>query len=290
LELMNKLSVVLATFNEEQNIGKCLDSVKDIADEIIIVDGSSSDRTVEIVKQYTDKVTVTDNPPIFHINKQKALDQATSEWVLQLDADEIVTKGLREEIVKVINMDSDELDSYQNKLEEKELFLRHQSLVEERDGKIGQDTGEINAFFIPRMNYFLGKYLRYGGVYPDGVIRLVRRGKSHFPCRSVHEQIEVEGRVGWLGNSLLHMADPTFKRYLTRNSRYIDLIVKEFKRDSVRKNISSFLNYVVIKPIWWFLLTLVRHKGILDGPQGLIFSFFSALRFPRAFFRYLRSE
>src|SRR5436309_2920056 len=101
---MARLTVALATFNEEGNLGDCLESVKDIADEITIVDGSSSDKTVEIAKKYGAKVLVTDNHPIFHINKQKALDMATNEWILQLDADERVTPALAYEIKKVIAM------------------------------------------------------------------------------------------------------------------------------------------------------------------------------------------
>ena len=119
------------------------------------------------------------------------------------------------------------------------------------------------------------------------MIRLIRKGKAHFPCKSVHEQIEIDGKVGWLQNDLFHFADPTFKRYLIRNNRYIDLIVEELKKEKAKKNITQFLNYMLIKPVWWFLLTQLRHKGILDGLQGIIFSFFSALRFPRAYWRYL---
>jgi len=283
---MNKISVALATFNEEGNIGPCLESVKDIVDEIIIVDGSSTDKTVEIAKQFGARITIASNPPIFHINKQKALDQTSGEWILQLDADERVSKELSQEIIKVINMSDSELEEYQNKLPNKKLFARHQSLIAERDGGVGSKSGTYNAFFVPRLNYFLGKYLKYGGVYPDGVIRLIKKGKAHFPCKDVHEQIVVEGRIGWLQNDLIHMADPTFKRYLERNSRYINLIVNELKQGK-NKNIHCFLNYIFVQPISWFLLTQIRHKGILDGPQGVIFSFFSALRFPRAYIRYL---
>lgn len=284
---MNKLSVVLATFNEEKNLPACLDSIKEIADEIVIVDGASKDKTVEIANAYGARVLVKDNPLIFHINKQKALDLAQNEWILQLDADERVSKDLSIEIQKVINMESEEIDQSQENLKKKQLFLRHQKLLEERDGHIGDNTKEYVAFFIPRLNYFLGKYLRYGGVYPDGVIRLVRKEKAHFPCQDVHEQIVVEGKVGWLQNDLYHMADPTFERYLRRNNRYINLIADDLKRGKVGKNIWQFINFYFIKSSWWFLLTLFRHKGILDGFQGFIFSFFSALRFPRAYFRYL---
>ncbi|KKQ15507.1 MAG: Glycosyl transferase family 2 [Candidatus Daviesbacteria bacterium GW2011_GWA1_36_8] len=207
--------------------------------------------------------------------------------MLQLDADEVVSKKLANEIMEVIVMNDEEIEEYQKKLKKRNLFLKHQKIIEQRDGRVGNESKEYSAFFIPRLNFFLGKYLRYGGVYPDGVIRLVKKGKAHFPCKSVHEQIQVEGKVGWLENDLLHNADPTFKRYLERNSRYIDLIVGELKRSKAKKSLFLFIDWVLIKPLWWFLLTLIRHKGILDGIQGIIFSFFSALRFPRAYFRYI---
>lgn len=282
-----KLSVAIATFNEESNIGDCLKSVKDIADEIVIVDGTSSDKTVEVAKSFGAKVVVTENQPIFHINKQKSFDLSSGDWILYLDADERVTKKLAEEIKKVINMSDAEIDEYEINLKKRDLFLRHQKIVEERDGVVGSKYGPYTAFFVARLNYFLGKYLKYGGVYPDGVIRLFRKGKAYLPGKSVHEQMVVDGRVGWLDNDLLHVDSPTFKRYLERNSRYIDLIVGELKRDKVAKNLNGILNYMIIKPINWFLITLIRHKGILDGYRGIIFSFFSALRFPRAYLRYL---
>lgn len=288
--MRSNLSVVLATFNEEKNIGSCLESVKDIADEIVIVDGSSTDRTREIAKEYGARIIKTTNPPIFHINKQKALEAATGVWVLQLDADERVTPQLAKEIKQITEMSDEKIDEHQERLSNRKLFIRHKKLLEQRDEEIGKSGGEYAGFFVPRLNFFLGKFLRHGGVYPDGVIRLVKQGKAYFPAKSVHEQIVVDGRVGWLQHDLLHMADPTFKRYLERNSRYIDLLATELKRDKVGKNPLQFINYFVCKPLWWFLLTQIRHKGILDGWQGVVFSFFSALRFPRAYWRYLISD
>lgn len=282
----NSLSVVLATYNEEENIGRCLGSVKDIADEIVVVDGSSSDKTLEIAKALGARIFVVSNKPIFHINKQKALDEARCKWILQLDADEVVSDELGKEINEVISMDDAALEIYQERAASA-LFLRHQKIIEQRDGKIGRDDSEYCAFFVPRMNYFLGTFLRFGGVYPDGVIRLVRRGKAHFPCKSVHEQIEVDGQVGWLKHNLLHYDSPNFARYLAKNSRYIDLIVDEMKRDKVDKGLRGLFLYMVVKPTSWFFMTQIRHKGILDGFPGLVFSFFSALRFPRAFWRYV---
>src|SRR5579872_3225700 len=119
----NTLSVVLATFNEEENLPRCLESVKDIAQEIVIVDGTSTDKTVAIAKKYGARVMVTDNPPIFHINKQKALEMAKGEWILQLDADEQVSKQLGEEIQKIITMTDEEIENYENHLPSKKLFL-----------------------------------------------------------------------------------------------------------------------------------------------------------------------
>src|SRR5258706_11294276 len=130
------LSVVLATFNEEKNIPDCLESVKNFADEIIIVDGSSTDKTVEVAKQYGARVAVVANNPMFHINKQKAIDMATKDWILQLDADERVTPELAGEIRSVINHQS--------------------SIINSADG-----------YWIPRKNWFLGRFLMKGGLYPD---------------------------------------------------------------------------------------------------------------------------
>lgn len=287
--MKNKISVVLATYNEENFLNDCLESVGQLADEIVIVDGSSTDKTVEIAKKYKAIIEVTNNPEIFHINKQKAIDLASGDWILQLDADERVSSELSKEIIKIVNMEEPEISEYQECLPNKKLLLRHQKLIEERDGIIGESNGNFNAFYFPRLNYFLGKFLKYGGVYPDGVIRLFKKGKAYLPCKSVHEQMVVNGRVGWLRHDLLHMADLTFNRYLMRNNRYINLLTEDFKKDKIGKNILQFINYIIIKPVWWFFLTQIRHKGILDGYQGIMFSFFSALRFPRAYLRYLQS-
>lgn len=284
---MTKLSAAIATFNEEVNLGDCLKSIKDLVDEIVIVDGSSTDNTVNIARSFGAKVLICENQPIFHINKQKSFDESSGDWILYLDADERVSKKLLQEIKQVINMNENEIENYQKNLINKKLFLRHQKILEERDGSIGINDGDYAAFFFPRLNYFLGKYLRYGGVYPDGVIRLFKKGFANLPAKSVHEQMVVKGKVGWLQNDLLHIDSPTFSRYLDRNSRYINLIVGEMKRDKLPKGIFQAVNYMLLKPLEWFFTTQIRHKGILDGFPGIVFSFFSALRFPRAYLRYL---
>jgi glycosyltransferase involved in cell wall biosynthesis len=273
------LSVVLATKNEEKNIGRCLESVKGFADEIIIVDEESTDKTREIAEKLGAKIFVEPHEEIFHITKQKALDKATGEWVLQMDADEVVTPELERDIRKVLN------GTYVYK--SNKLFERHQKLIEERDGKIGSQGGEVVGYFIPRLNMFLGKPLIHAGVYPDGVIRLVKKGFARFPQKSVHEQISLDGEVSWLSGNLLHYDSPTLKRYLSRLNRYTDLRAQELKEQKVSKGPIAFLLFTIYYPLITFLKLFFRHLGFLDGVAGFLWSFFSAMHFPISYFKYL---
>lgn len=276
---MTKLSIVLAVRNEEANLARCLDSVKDIADEIVIVDEYSKDKTVEIARKYRAQVYEEPHHAIFHITKQKAIDRATGDWILQLDADEVVTPALAEEIREVVDF------GYKPKKLSK-LFERHQKLIERRDGPVGKQTGEVVAYFIPRINIFLGKPLIHAGVYPDPAIRLVQKGKAHFPAKSVHEIMEVDGRVGWLTNALEHHDSPTLRRYLERANRYTDLTAQEFEQKKLSKSLAVLLFYSTIKPMLVFLKLYIRHKGFLDGMRGFIWSAFSSLHFQIAYFKY----
>lgn len=276
---MKKLSVVLATRNEEANIARCLESVKGIADEIIVLDEYSVDKTRDIAEKLGAKVYLEPHHDNFHITKQKVLEKASGEWILQLDADEVVTSELALDIKSVLD------GNY--KKEPSELFKRHQRLVEKRDGKVGKPTGRIAGYFIPRKNMFLGRPLIHAGVYPDGVIRLVKNGEARFPQKSVHEQIELDGEVSWLSGDLLHYDSPTLRRYLARNNRYTDLLAQDFAGRKVGKNLWNFAVYVVYKPILTFCSLFFRHLGILDGAPGFIWSFFSAARFSIAYFKYL---
>ncbi|HKC04965.1 MAG TPA: glycosyltransferase family 2 protein [Patescibacteria group bacterium] len=289
--MSKKLSVVLATRNEEGNIGRCLESVKSIADEIIVIDENSIDKTREIAKKYGAEVFLEPHHDIFHITKQKSLEKAKGEWILQLDADEEVTPELSKEIKEVISMSDAQIKNRQGiSVREMNRFKKHQSLIEARDGKIGSDSGEIVAFFIPRLNMFLGRALKYGGVYPDGVIRLIKNGKARFPQKSVHEQIEIDGEVSWLFNNLRHYDSPTFSRYIARFNRYTNLKAQELKLEKVPKNPLFFIHYSLILPIYTFLNIYLRHKGILDGPQGFLWAFFSAMHFPIGYFKYISPE
>lgn len=277
-----ELSVVLATRNEEENIARCLASVKDIASEIIIFDEYSTDKTVEIAKKFGAKVYLEEHHDIFHITKQKAIDTAKGEWILQLDADEVITKELASEILDVVNGD--------HKIVSDKLFERHQRLIEERDGKIGNSDGETTAYFIPRLNMFLGKPLTHAGVYPDPAIRLIKKGGAYLPAKSVHEIMQVNGKVGWLKNYMLHYDSPTMKRYLMRLNRYSDLKAQELAEAKVSKNVFVFLQHTIYKPLYTFANLYFRHKGFMDGPNGFLWSFFSALHYPIAYFKYVTSK
>lgn len=251
---MHNISVAIATFNEEKNIGKCLESVWNWVSEIVLVDGSSKDNTVEIAKKYKAKIIIADNPKNFHINKQKAIDACKSEWILQLDADELVSNELKKEILDVT-------------------------------GK-----NKVDGYWIPRKNYFLGRWLSKGGQYPDYTLRLYKKGKGRLPAKNVHEQAEVKGETGYLRNPLLHYPYADFSEYLEHFNRYTNIFADEYKTNKLAISLFSFINYVFIKPTYWFLLTYIRHKGFVDGFPGFVFSFFSALRFPVSYIKYLRNK
>ena len=301
----NILSVVLAVRNEEHNIGRCLDSVKGIADEIVVVDEYSVDKTVEIAKKYGVKVFLEPHHDIFHITKQKALEKATGEWVLQLDADEVVTPELAKEIELVISnrstdrrsqksidfaQDGEPAEPLEIPPEKMRLFARHQKLIEKRNGVIGKGSGGIVGYFIPRRNIFLGRPLIHAGVYPDGVIRLVKNGKARFPQKSVHEQMELDGEVSWLVNDLEHYDSPTLKRYLTRFNRYTDLKAGELRDSKVSKGVIAFVLFTIYYPLRTFFNLYFRHLGFLDGVSGFLWSFFSAMHFPVAYYKYLTAK
>lgn len=247
---VNKISVVLATYNEEANLESCLRSVKELADEIVIADGGSTDKTLDIARRFKAKIIQTNNPQIFHINKNKAIDAATGDWILQLDADEVVSEGLVEEIKDVIYSKPD-----------------------------------VNGYWIPRRNFFLGRFLTKGGQYPDYTLRLYRRGKGRLPAKDVHEQAVVEGKVSYLKCDLLHLRDKNFSEYLDRFNRYTDLLALQIRDSGDKKNIFSFLNFIFIKPTLWFLKVYLRHRGYVDGFPGFIFALFSSLRFPVSYIK-----
>jgi glycosyltransferase involved in cell wall biosynthesis len=244
------LAVVLATYNEEKNLERCLRSIINIASEIIIVDGNSQDGTKQIAAKYTKKIIDTDNLPMFHTNKQMAIDKATKKWILQLDADEVVNEQLQQEIISAIMQP----DIY-------------------------------TAYSLPRKNIFFGKWLKKGGLYPDRMVRLFLKGKAHFPQKSVHEQIEVNGKIGELNNPLIHYTAPNLSRYLENANRYTSLTAKQLFESGVKLNFISFVNFIILKPTKTFLSIFIRHRGYEDGFYGWLFALLSSLHWSLAYFK-----
>ncbi len=282
-----KLSVTLATYNEGANLFACLQSIKDLADEIVIVDGQSTDDTVSIAKKFHARIETRPNLPNFHINKKLANELATGEWILQMDADEVVSHDLAKEIKSLLQSSQEERNHWPIDSHNQKLFSRQQSQLEERDGqKIGTDHGDTVAFFIPRRNIFLGHPMEHTGVYPDGVIRLFQRKNARLPAKHVHEQYEVDGRVGWLNNALDHYDSPTFDRYLTRNARYASLFATQLAEQKVSLNFTSTVFYMFLKPLGIFLRLFFRHRGYKDGFPGLVFSLYSGLTWAQSYVRY----
>ncbi|MCS7093226.1 MAG: glycosyltransferase family 2 protein [Patescibacteria group bacterium] len=243
-----KLSLCLAVFNEERNIHLPLQSASDLTDEIVIVDGGSTDKTLDIARRFGKKVRIfyRKNQSMFHRNKQLAIEKARGEWILQLDADEELTDELKKEIKNIIN---------------------------------NPQKKEIAGYWIPRKNWFLTRFLYKGGQYPDYTLRLYRRGKANFPCQSVHENVKIAGPVGYLKNPILHYADPDFSRYLYRWDRYTTFEVEEILSKKNKTKKPSFFEYFFIKPGVTFFSLYFRHKGFLDGFAGFVFALFSAIRF-----------
>lgn len=284
----NKLSVVLATRNEENNIADCIKSVKDIADEIVIFDEYSEDKTTKIAKKLGARVVNVKHEDNFHITKQKALEAAKHKWILQLDADERVTRKLSREIKRVIQMTDEQIKSRKYPKNKKRLFEKHTLILKSMN--LWSDEGETVAFWIPRKNLFLGKPLIHAGVYPDPAIRLVKKGKARFPMKSVHEFMEFDGATAWLFNDMIHIDSPTLDRYLMRLNRYTELQAKEYKENNLPLNLFTLINYSVIKPKLVFLKLYIRHKGFLDGMRGFVWAAFSASHFPISYFKYYINE
>lgn len=222
------LSVTVICLNEAAEIGPCLDSVR-WADEIVVCDSGSTDGTLEICRAYTDKL-FTDPWRGFSGHKNLALDRATQEWVLSLDADERVTPELAREIRAVL------------------------------------EAPGADGYTVPRRNYFVGRWVRHGGWYPDRTIRLFRRGKGRFQPRAVHEAVQVEGAVGHLRQPLDHFTYRSLSAYLLRMERYSTLAAEELWREGRRARWTD----LSLRPLVTFLRMYLVRAGFRDGTPGLI--------------------
>jgi glycosyltransferase involved in cell wall biosynthesis len=227
---MAKLSVVVITKNEADNIRACLESVA-WADEIVVVDSGSSDDTVNICKVLGAQVHTTTDWPGFGLQKNRALLHATGEWVLSLDADERVTPELRIEVEAAI-----------------------------------KDPHGHTAFRLPRLSSFCGRYMRHSGWHPDYVTRLFHRGDARFSDDLVHERLIVDGPVGKLSQSLLHETFRDLDELLTKINQYStagsQMLSEKGKTATLKKAVSH--------AIWAFFRTYILRAGFLDGREGFM--------------------
>jgi len=232
-----RLSVITLTYNEESNIADCLESVR-WADELIVVDSGSTDRTVEYARRATANVlSVTWQG--YGATRNVALHHATGEWILWLDADERVTPELAAEI--------------------KETMVKN-------------DAG-VAGYSVPRRAYFLGRWIKHCGWYPSRVVRLFRKTRGVFTENRVHEHLIVDGPTVELQKDLLHFTDPDLHHYFTKFNAYTSLAAQDLKD----KGRSFRLSNALLRPPFLFLKMYLVRLGFLDGVQGLILCALSSL-------------
>ena len=234
MKLENKLSVIIITKNESEHITRCLNSIA-WADEIIVFDSGSTDNTVELCKQFTPHVFETDWPG-FGIQKQRALNKATGNWVLSVDADEQINEDLTFEIQKTIR------------------------------------KPQHPGYEIPRLSSYCGKNIKHGGWWPDYVLRLFKKDQGNFSDSLVHERIIVEGTIGKLDNPILHESYTSLEEVLSKTNHYsslgADMLFEKGKQSS--------LWMAILRAIWTFFRTYLIKVSFLDGEQGLMLAISNA--------------
>jgi len=201
----NRISAIIITLNEEKNIRECLESLS-WADEIVILDSESEDRTVELARSYTDKVFVepwTGQGP----HKNRALDLAQGPWILSIDADERVTPELAQEIRHVVK------------------------------------EASRNAYALRRKNMYRGQWIRHSGWWPDWVTRLFRKGDARFNDRVIHESLTVEGPIGKLKEPLIHHSFEDAASFLERALKYSTHLAEMMHRQGKRSSLLTAFSH-----------------------------------------------
>ena len=227
---MQKISVVIITYNEEKNIRDCLESIK-WADEIIIVDAFSKDRTVDIAKNYTDRIFQRQWEG-YTQQRNFGLTQVCNEWVLFLDADERISEALTQEIKDVLE----------------------------------RNNGFCNGYYISRQSFYLGRWIKHGGWYPDLKLRLIRKNKAIWSGPSVHEKLILNGEAGYLKNPMYHYTYLNIKHHLEKSDRYSTLFAEEaFKKGEYPNPYKIF-----IRPIFRFINDYFLKQGFRDGFAGFV--------------------
>lgn len=235
---MRKISVVISAWNEEAKIERSLSSVA-WADEIVFVDSGSTDKTAAIAGKYTKNIFRRPNNPMLNVNKNFGFTKATGDWILCLDADEVISEELKNEIKRTVN----------NK----------------------QKT--INGFWIPRKNIIFGKWIQHGLWWPDRQLRLFVRGKGKFPESHVHEYVAVDGETADLVHPMLHYNYETVSQYL----RKLDTIYTENEVANLLATRYQLAWYDAIRfPASDFLKVYFAQDGYKDGLHGLVLALLQA--------------
>jgi glycosyltransferase involved in cell wall biosynthesis len=227
------LSVCIITLNEEANISRTLQSVRKIADEIIVVDSGSTDSTVVLARQHGARVFVEPWKG-FAAQKNSALAKATGDWILSLDADEEVSPELAASIAELL--------------------------------KSGQAPA-FDGYRMNRRNLYLQRWLKRSGYYPDPKLRLIKRGAAEFELRAVHEDMKMPGELGHLNGDLVHYAYPTLESFIEHANRYSSLGAQMVAEKGLVG--FSFVN-IVLRPLVRFLYAYFFRLGFLDGREGLL--------------------
>lgn len=230
------VSVNIICKNEEKNIKDCLKSVQ-WADEIVVVDGESSDNTVEIAKRYTDKV-FTNKWEGFAKQRSFALAKSTKDWVLVLDADERCSPELKDEILS---------------------SLKSNDLV-------------FKGFKLPRRNFFLGKWIKHGGWYPGYQMRLFNRDNVTVSDRLVHEGYEINGETGTMKSDIIHYTVQSVFEFMNRVNGYSNMQAEE-----KYKNGNIGFTAIFIQPLKSFVVQYIFKGGFRDGIHGLMVFNFDAI-------------
>jgi glycosyltransferase involved in cell wall biosynthesis len=224
------LSVIVITRNAGATLKRCLDSVR-WADEIVVLDSGSTDDTLAIAGEFTFKVEATGEWPGFGLQKNRALDRATGDWVLSLDADEWVTPELRAEI---------------------EAALAR--------------PGAAAAYRLPRLSSYCGRPMRHSGWWPDYVVRLFRRGQARFSDDLVHERVISQGPRATLANPLMHEAVRSTEQVLDKINAYSSAGAENMWRAGKRGSLRAALWHGG----WAFFRTYFVRLGFLDGREGFM--------------------
>ena len=223
------LSVIIITKNEAANILACLESVS-FADEWIVVDCASTDNTVALARNFGARVEHTQDWPGFGPQKNRALDLATGDWVLSLDADERVTPELAAEIQTVLAAPAH------------------------------------GAYEMARLSNFCGRFIRHSGWWPDYVLRLFRRGAARFTDAVVHERVIPQGTVGRLHGHLQHFPYENLDALIAKINRYSSDAATMMYARGQRGSVLSALGH----SLWTFLRIYFIRRGFLDGRHGLV--------------------